>query len=260
MVCNLHSVLLPRLTESRIRCCFEKDPKADITQVALWQAYSSRFKEFASAEKPLLHSVELVQNVAHSFHPVTVESVSTNQGTRYLVKGIRVREAPVNTEGQVYLACKWLNTTGSAASKCTAQLPTASALGAHIIELHLKPSVNSDDSQLYSCQWAGCHHFASQGPADIGEVIEHICAHLPKNRIPPIPINPGYPYGITLTAALTLENIWKLGGLQAKTLIHEQKDCLSVAVIKNESIAMFLSDFILDVFGDGIGSLFRGTE
>jgi chromatin structure-remodeling complex subunit RSC9 len=256
-----------------MRCCFEEDPEADITQIALWQAYQSRFNEYVSAGYPLLPAAEFIKNVSVAFQSASAMVLPTEQGQKFIIKGIRARETPMSTKGLVHLACKWFNTPGNAVSRCTAQLPTLRDLWAHILAAHLPPPTNSSDTALYSCKWAGCSRFAPPGEPDRRKAIAHIRTHMPDDKKRPTASQEeiemmedpdarviirrcqtviderGEPCGIPLTSVLVLRNIRKRGGFQAKMLVDGWKNELAEVMAVNKPLAIFVGDLVVGGLG-----------
>ncbi|KAI5814550.1 hypothetical protein BZA77DRAFT_98354 [Pyronema omphalodes] len=256
----------PERATKWMRCCFEEDPEADITQIALWQAYQSRFTEHvASSGLPLLPAAEFIKNVSVAFQTASAMVLPTPSGQRFIIKGIRARETPMSTKGHVYLGCKWYNTAGVPASKCTAQHATPQDLWAHILQHHLsQPTEGSVQGRPLWCNWSGCDRFGSDGEKDRHKVIAHVRTHMPDpgyrredeaaddpearviiRRCQTFTDERGEAAGIPLTSVLVLRNIGKRGGEQAKRVIKAlEKDLWEVMAV-NKPLAVWVADLVM---------------
>lgn len=193
-----------------LRACFEEDAESEITQIALWQAYQSRFAEFSTPEVPLLAAAEFIKNVSTTF-PAANAQVITGQGQvqKFIIKGIRSRHLPMDTKNRVYGRCLWK--PPGIQTVCGYFFLKPQEIWDHIVSSHIPPSPKPDDqllapttvhhnpAQTYDCHWAGCKHFASQrGSDNLYEIAMHVKTHLPdtsglaaqrakNNRSVPIP-------------------------------------------------------------------------
>jgi chromatin structure-remodeling complex subunit RSC9 len=259
-----------QLTLYRMRCCFEEDPDADITQIALWQAYQARFNEYVSAGFPLLPAAEFIKNVSVAFQTASAMVLPTTQGQKFIIKGIRARETPMSTKGHIYLACKWFNTPGNAVSKCTAQLATPQDLWAHILGTHLTPPADSSVAgRPLWCNWAGCPRFGTDGEKNRFKVIAHVRTHMPDMKKPrtvsreeqemlddpdarviirrcqTVTDERGEAGGIPLTSILVLRNLSKRGGATAKMLIDSSREDLAEVMAVNKPLATWVGDLLV---------------
>jgi chromatin structure-remodeling complex subunit RSC9 len=260
----------------RMRCCFEEDPEADITQIALWQAYQARFNEYTARGFPLLPAAEFIKNVSVAFQNASAMVLPTPQGQKFIIKGIRARETPMSVNGRVHLACKWFNTPGNAVSRCTAQLPSPQDLWAHVLNVHLTPPPPdaSGTSRPLWCNWAGCPRFGSEGERERLKVVAHVRTHMPDARKRPmlskeeqemmedpdarviikrcqtaIEHETGHACGIPMTSVLVLRNIRKRGGHKAKVLIDSWKDELADVMSLNKPLAELVGDLVVGGLG-----------
>ncbi|PWW72381.1 hypothetical protein C7212DRAFT_360184 [Tuber magnatum] len=184
-----------------------EDSTADITQIALWQAYQARFIEYVATSRPLLPAAEFIKNVSVAFNNASAMVLSIPGGSqKFIIKGIKPRETPMSVKGQVYLACKWAtatnsnNTTGTETAqaqqqpaqptKCPAQLATPHDLWVHILKDHLSPPDPTQQPQAkLLCDWGGCERFHPAGDSDRRKVIAHARTHMPEPS-PPKNSNP----------------------------------------------------------------------
>lgn len=257
-----------------MRCCFEEDPEADITQIALWQAYQARFNEYVASGFPLLPAAEFIKNVSVAFQTASAMVLQTPQGQKFIIKGIRARETPMSAKGHVYLACKWFNTPGNAVTKCTAQLATPQDLWAHILNTHLTPPADpSVASRPLWCNWAGCPRFGADGERDRLRVVAHVRTHMPDTkrqriisreeqemlddpdarviirRCQTITDERGEAGGIPLTSVLVLRNLRKRGGEPARLLIDGWREELAEVMAVNKPLAQWVGDLLVGGLG-----------
>ena len=181
----------PERSSHWLRACFEEDPDSDITQIALWQAYQSRFTEFSTPQNPLLPAAEFIKNVSTTFATANAQVI---QGLhpKFIIKGIRPRHLPMDTKGRVYTRCIW-KTPGSRRI-CGEFVLKPRNLWEHIVNSHIRipqtlggqydftsaQTATALQGQTYNCYWAGCRHFSAAGgtssPYELGM---HIKTHLP---------------------------------------------------------------------------------
>lgn len=180
----------PERSNYWLKAVFEEDLESDITQIALWQAYQARFSEFATPQTPLLPAAEFIKNVSTIFAGANAQVV-TGPSSKFIIKGIRPRHAPMDLRQRVYNPCHW-------------RLPGLQGCGAfflqpkdmfdHICTVHLGiPRTEAGEwdlrsasivptQKLLDCHWAGCRHFSHStlipkpSPIDIGM---HVKTHLP---------------------------------------------------------------------------------
>ncbi|RPA81232.1 hypothetical protein BJ508DRAFT_414890 [Ascobolus immersus RN42] len=209
----------PERATKWMRCCFEEDPEAEITQIALWQAYQSRFSEFSAHQnRPLLPAADFIKNVSVAFSRASAMVINQQGQSKFIIKGIRMRESPMAPNGTVYIPCKWRQPTpipqpGGIAHpyrSCTTQCQNPRDLFDHILKTHLpqppEPQqiapINGDiqmggaavDPSLaavvptiihYSCNWDRCGTYQYPNTTTNRQIIlGHIKTHLP-------PSNPG---------------------------------------------------------------------
>lgn len=253
-----------------MRCCFEEDPGADITQIQLWQAYQARFSEFVAHGRPLLPAADFIKHVSIAFKNAGAKVVEIGPGqTRFIIRGIRPREAPMSPRGIVYLPCKWLYHHG----QCSKQAPSARDLYTHIISAHL-PRHDTPDGQpstppVLHCCWNGCNRFGPTGSTDRKAVIAHIRTHMPDtNAKKPSngKLNPqqllkydvqvpmldpqGKPAILPLTLVLALRNFGKLA--DGRELLYPHRDiiCQMAAWIGGSQYGQALSRYLMELFVD----------
>ena len=174
-----------------LRACFEEDAESDITQIALWQAYQSRFTEFSTPQNPLLPAAEFIKNVSTTFTNANAQVIN-GPHPKFIIKGIRPRHLPMDTKGRVYTRCLW-KPPGSK-RVCGEFFLKPKSMWEHIVTSHIRiprndegqydltsaPTASAHGGQLFDCHWAGCRHFvAAQKTNSAYEIGMHIKTHLP---------------------------------------------------------------------------------
>ncbi|KAK9453765.1 hypothetical protein V1511DRAFT_504436 [Dipodascopsis uninucleata] len=127
----------PERATQWMRCSFEDDPDGDVTQIALWKAYESRFDEYIKLGKKLLPAADFIKNVTNAFRRAAAMVVTLPQGQqKFIIKGIRPREQPLSLKGELYIKCLW-SIDESGEEKCDAMFPSVQDLYAHILSTHI---------------------------------------------------------------------------------------------------------------------------
>jgi chromatin structure-remodeling complex subunit RSC9 len=257
-----------------MRCCFEEDPQADITQIALWQAYQARFTEYVAQGRPLLPAAEFIKNVSVAFNNASAMVLPLpNGGQKFIIKGIKPRETPMSVKGQIYLGCKWLVSSTDPnipVTKCQSQLATPQDLWVHILQDHLEPpEPGAGQKKKLFCRWGGCERFNPHGEDDRRKVIGHVRTHMPDaDDIVPGKLKPEIPEdkqlkivikrnqtgtddrgeaaGIPLTAALVLRNVARRGTGGGRELLLGEKALLFEVMAVNKPLAAYVADLLVD--------------
>ncbi|KAI5807920.1 hypothetical protein DFH27DRAFT_288017 [Peziza echinospora] len=278
IVSELLSFSEPERATKWMRCCFEEDPDADITQIALWQAYQARFTEFVPQGRPLLAAADFIKNVSVAFVNASAMVIPLplpppgNQ--KFIIKGIKPRHTPLSPKGVEYFACKWsLNHSGQM-GRCPAQLATPNDLFAHILDIHLKPPPEGTPAQPLVCQWAECFRFGPAGDSDRRKVIAHVRTHMPDRKFgggkrgvaSPDECDLGFnkvvirtqrtavdergdAAGVALTAALVLRNIARAGHA-GEELRGLEKEIHEVAAL-NAPLSPYIYDLLMIKYEEG---------
>jgi chromatin structure-remodeling complex subunit RSC9 len=235
----------PERSSRWLRCCFVEDAECEITQIALWQGYQSRFVNPQQPGTGVLPAAEFIKNVSTTFTNAMAQVVTgAGSTTKFIIKGIRPLETALTFDGWPYLYCKWQIGDGHS-KNCDRAFATPNDLRSHVFEDHmgLKPldqpghyNVEKADESIHTCRWDNCTRFKSVGPsADTAMVAEHVGSHLPRDRPadarPPsfrrkviqprsvrewyyedTPLNHyGEPVGVAYKAALVMRNLaWNL--------------------------------------------------
>ncbi|PKY03166.1 hypothetical protein P168DRAFT_298005 [Aspergillus campestris IBT 28561] len=182
----------PERSSRWLRCCFVEDPECEITQIALWQAYQSRFVDPRVQGGGVLPAAEFIKNVSTTFTNAQAQVINgPGNATRFIIKGIRPLETAHSFQGFPYIYCKW--TDNSKPSKtCQRAFTTPSDLRNHVFGDHMKLAttdtpghynLDKADSAVHTCMWDNCTKFRSSGPSDnTAMVAGHVSSHLPEDR------------------------------------------------------------------------------
>ncbi|KAI4137715.1 MAG: hypothetical protein LQ341_005016 [Variospora aurantia] len=192
----------PERSNTWLKCVFEEHKDSEITQIALWQAYQSRFTPFSNtalANAPgLLPAAEFIKNVSIIFENATAQVVNGTT-SKFIIKGIRPRHIPIDTRQQPYLRCLWQ--PPSTTKPCNVFLPKPEDLYSHILTAHLGvPRISEGSSEdatgkfdpssahtidpSIECHWSHCLRFTHGRPPlprTKANLAHHIKVHLPNN-------------------------------------------------------------------------------
>ncbi len=175
----------PERSSHWLRACFEEDAESDITQIALWQAYQSRFSEFNTPQHVLLPAAEFIKNVSTTFTGANAQVIN-GPNPKFIIKGIRPRHLLMDPKGRLYARCLWKPPGDKDA--CGEFLLKPKQMWEHLINAHIKIPKHEDGrydftpstTPKHDCHWGECRRFAATGgstsPYEIGM---HIKTHLP---------------------------------------------------------------------------------
>lgn len=270
----------PERSSRWLRCCFVEDSECEITQIALWQGYQSRFADARLPGGGVLPAAEFIKNVSTTFtnaHAQVINGPGT--ATKFIIKGIRPLETAHTFDGWPYLYCKWTDDT-QPSKQCNRAFATPTELRSHVFEDHmgLKPldqpahyNLEKADKPIHTCQWDNCTKFKSSGPSDdTAMVAEHVASHLPQDRDPnakppstqreilqprvvrtwdyidtPLDTD-GEPYGVAYKAALIMRNLaWHLPTKLKKDLFTTHRTKIIETWDLNRSLRRILTDLII---------------
>ena len=183
----------PERSSRWLRCCFVEDADCEITQIALWQAYQSRFADPRVPGGGVLPAAEFIKNVSTTFTNAQAQVINgPGATTRFIIKGIRPLETAYTFQGFPYLYCKW--TDNSKPSKtCQRAFKTPTDLRNHVFSDHMNLATSGEEpghynldkaeSPIHTCLWDNCTKFRSSGPsANTAMVAGHVSSHLPEER------------------------------------------------------------------------------
>lgn len=231
----------PERSSQWLRCCFVEDAECEITQIALWQAYQSRFADPRVPGGGVLPAAEFIKNVSNTFTNAQAQVINgPGTATKFIIKGIRPLETAYTLEGFPYLYCKWADNS-KPSKMCQRAFTSPTDLRSHVFADHMnleaaetagRFKLEAADTAIHTCQWDNCTRFRASGPsAHTAMVAGHVSSHLPEDRPadaePPstkravlqerivrkwyymdTPINEkGEPIGVAYKAALVLRNI-----------------------------------------------------
>ncbi|RMD39991.1 hypothetical protein DV735_g5135, partial [Chaetothyriales sp. CBS 134920] len=187
---DLHEHLLqypePARSSRWLKCCFEEFRDDDITQIAIWQAYQSRFQH----NQPV-PAAEFIKNVSSTFSTAQAQVINGVQ-PRFIIKGIRPRRVLVDTTGEPYYKCFWeiskpdpYDPVAQSAQRhlCQSWKSTRQSLWNHIVEDHLNVARDSDGrfanpTGEYTCRWTGC--MRSEPFTNAIDAAAHVRSHIPE--------------------------------------------------------------------------------
>ena len=244
---DLMGLAEPGRSSQWLRCCFAEDAECEITQIALWQAYQSRFLDPRKPGGGVLPAAEFIKNVSTTFSNAQAQVINgPGVAVKFIIKGIRPLETALTFQGFPYNYCKWADDT-TASKRCGRAFAWPADLRHHVFveHMHLQPTetpghynLENAPAPIHTCLWDDCPRFRASGPsANTLMVSGHVATHLPDTRVDDIETPPsndkrpvlqerivrkwfymdtptnerGEPFGIAYKAALVLRNIaWNL--------------------------------------------------
>lgn len=182
----------PERSSRWLRCCFVEDAECEITQIALWQAYQSRFADPRVPGGGVLPAAEFIKNVSTTFTNAQAQVINgPGSSTRFIIKGIRPLETAHTFQGFPYIYCKWQDNT-KPAKTCQRAFTSPTDLRNHVFSDHmdLKPTetpgqynLDNAETPVHTCLWNNCAKFRSSGPStNTAMVAGHVSSHLPDDR------------------------------------------------------------------------------
>lgn len=240
---DLMELTEPERSSRWLRCCFIEDGDCEITQIALWQAYQSRFADPRVPGGGVLPAAEFIKNVSTTFTNAQAQVINgPGAATKFIIKGIRPLETAYSFQGFPYLYCQWADNT-KPSKECQRAFTTPADLRTHVFSEHMnlkatdtpgQYNLEKADSPVHTCLWDNCTKFRSSGPStDTPLVAGHVSSHLPEDLAPDAepptskravlqerivrkwfymdsPVNErGEPVGVAYKAALVLRNLAK---------------------------------------------------
>jgi chromatin structure-remodeling complex subunit RSC9 len=231
----------PERSSQWLRCCFVEDADCEITQIALWQAYQSRFADQRVPGGGVLPAAEFIKNVSNTFTNAQAQVINgPGTATKFIIKGIRPLETAYTFDGFPYCYCKWADNS-KPSKMCLRAFTSPNDLRKHVFTDHMNLEASETpgefktepaETPIHTCQWSNCARFRASGPsANTAMVAGHVSSHLPEDRpadAPPpstkrailqerivrkwyymdTPVNEKYePIGVAYKAALVLRNI-----------------------------------------------------
>jgi chromatin structure-remodeling complex subunit RSC9 len=227
----------PERSSKWLRCLFEEDRESYITQIALWQAYQACFTPIiSSGGREMLAAADFIKNVSTTFADKAAAQVQSGQVQKFIIKGIRVREVPVEFDGRPYTKCRWVydrDTPVGAAMRlpCDKFFMGEEGVYTHIMKDHVRVPHTEDgrlrnEKREYQCLWQGCRKYLSPTLLSTRQLGAHVRIHLKTavesssfkvEKRTPAPGSlmwmhtaqdeRGEAAGVPLTAALVLRNL-----------------------------------------------------
>lgn len=181
----------PERSSQWLKCMFEEDDNESITQIALWQAYQTRFASTVQdTGVALLVAADFIKNVSTTFADRANAQVEAGPVQKFIIKGIRIRAVPVDFDGKEYTECQWMTMRSQTLAappqlkKCGSFHMGPAALWEHILVNHLGATKNEAGQLVnaegnYRCAWSGCSRYHSPESMRIHAMAVHIKQHLP---------------------------------------------------------------------------------
>ncbi|KAL3479915.1 hypothetical protein BJX99DRAFT_54312 [Aspergillus californicus] len=182
----------PERSSRWLRCCFVEDADCEITQIALWQGYQSRFADPRIPGGGVLPAAEFIKNVSTTFTNAQAQVINgPGSSTRFIIKGIRPLDAAYTFDGFPYTYCKWQDNT-KPTKTCQRAFNTPTDLRNHVYSDHMnlastdtpgQYNLDSAETPDHTCLWDNCTKFRSSGPSEnTAMVAGHVSSHLPEDR------------------------------------------------------------------------------
>lgn len=157
----------PERSSQWLRCLFEEDRDESITQIALWQAYQARFATAVQESgRPLLPAADFIKNVSTTFADKAAAQVQPGPVQKFIIKGIRIRDVPVDLRGREYTKCRWKVTESFSfeSRDCGEFFMGPEQMYEHVLTVHASAHKNEEgrfinEDGTFSCHWNGCHKF-----------------------------------------------------------------------------------------------------
>ncbi|KAL4909008.1 hypothetical protein BDW74DRAFT_76264 [Aspergillus multicolor] len=189
---DLMEISEPERSSRWLRCCFVEDADCEITQIALWQAYQSRFADPRVPGGGVLPAAEFIKNVSTTFTNAQAQVINgPGSSTRFIIKGIRPLETAYTFQGFPYIYCKWQDNT-KPSKTCQRAFALPADLRSHVFSDHMdlkqtetpgQYNLENAETPVHTCQWDNCTKFRSSGPsANTAMVAGHVSSHLPEDR------------------------------------------------------------------------------
>ncbi|KAI0392280.1 hypothetical protein F5Y17DRAFT_437121 [Xylariaceae sp. FL0594] len=187
---DLHEKL--RDTDEPHRCyywlqsLFEEDAEANITQIAIWQAYQGSFGALAGGMRNTLSAADFIRNVSHVFVNARAQIIrGPGEQQRFIIEGIRSRVVPIHYETkEEYTRCQWQVAKGVTPQTCNQFFLGGEQMWRHTVLAHLNAPTDDkgrilNKEVIASCDWVGCHRYGAPRKLRLAELCRHIKTHVP---------------------------------------------------------------------------------
>jgi chromatin structure-remodeling complex subunit RSC9 len=185
-----------------LRCFFEEDPEAQITQIAIWQAYNAAFLESVKRQgRPMINAAEFIRHISTVYQSAGAQVIREGgpgggEVQKFIMRGIRPRSHPITPDGRSYFQCQWQlaparHIPGKDGPEspvlCGAWNLTAEKMWEHILADHLKESPSTDESSSgkfqnregkFTCTWNACAKYPTPTTLHLAQFMTHIKTHI----------------------------------------------------------------------------------
>jgi chromatin structure-remodeling complex subunit RSC9 len=168
-----------------LRCFFEEDPEAQITQIAIWQAYNASFLEsLKRIGRTMINAPEFIRHISTVYSNAGAQVIreANGESQKFIMRGIRPRVFPVTTDGRGYFQCQWQRAPGQHI-KCGTWNISTEKMWEHILTDHLNETPGEDGKYqnreaTYACAWDGCTKYHKPTTLHLAQFMTHIKTHL----------------------------------------------------------------------------------
>ncbi|EAQ85183.1 hypothetical protein CHGG_09197 [Chaetomium globosum CBS 148.51] len=168
-----------------LRCFFEEDPEAQITQIAIWQAYNASFLEsIKRMGRTMINAPEFIRHISTVYSNAGAQVIreANGESQKFIMRGIRPRVFPVTTDGRGYFQCQWQRAPGQHI-KCGTWNISTEKMWEHILTDHLNETPGEDGKYqnreaTYLCTWDGCTKYHKPTQLHLTQFMAHLKTHL----------------------------------------------------------------------------------
>ncbi|KAI9736533.1 MAG: Chromatin structure-remodeling complex protein rsc9 [Claussenomyces sp. TS43310] len=176
----------PERSSHWLRCLFDEDAEEAITQIALWQAYQACFTPVVQdSGRPLLPAADFIKNVSTTFAEKATAQVQAGPVQKFIIKGIRIRDGPVDLSGREYTKCLWHSAAdgGTTTTDCGEYFMTPQELYDHILTSHVgaergEDGKYSNTTRAFACSWNGCTRYSAPTTLRLNQFASHLKVHM----------------------------------------------------------------------------------
>ncbi|KAH6618115.1 hypothetical protein B0J18DRAFT_271769 [Chaetomium sp. MPI-SDFR-AT-0129] len=229
---DLHDRLLameePERCFAWLRCFFEEDPEAQITQIAIWQAYNASFLEsLKRMGRPMINAPEFIRHIStvHQNAGAQVIREANGESQKFIMRGIRPRAFPIDTDGRGYFQCQWRGAPSQHIG-CGMWNTTAEKMWLHILTDHLKEAPGEggkfqNREAAFVCAWDGCSKYTKPTTLYLAQFMAHVKSHITAEearRATEVSASaPAHPSGDATTGTTTSPSKQRSGSVSSST-------------------------------------------
>ncbi|KAL2133469.1 hypothetical protein VTI74DRAFT_2311 [Chaetomium olivicolor] len=185
-----------------LRCFFEEDPDAQITQIAIWQAYNAAFLEpVKRMNRAMINAPEFIRHISTVYTNAGAQVIRegpNGESQKFIMRGIRPRLNPITPDGRSYFQCRWRRAAPAGPGQhqqpqtapiCGAWNLTAEKMWQHIINDHLGESPGEDGKYknreaVFACIWDSCTKYPPPGThLQLAQFMAHIKTHVKNEEL-----------------------------------------------------------------------------